>query len=274
MFVGWIIDYGASQHMPFTKTYLFNIIDVSHLDITVAHPNGTKAKVNQIRSCKLNDNLVIHDVLVVPGYQVSLLSASKLAKDNKLSVCFNEKDCVIQDSVLKRTLWHNRLGHPTDQVLSVLKNDIDLKGDFSSEPCDVTTAVLSRNVPTISLIANETSTLEYLIGSNGINNLNFFDVQRSNDPNDDVRVNSEGEGTNPSCVEPAVESDDADRCPTTEPSASTSNESFDKSGSKSSYDVNSEMLGSITAHGPTDNGGATPEDDMFIYEGEDLDYTI
>ncbi|GJR41979.1 hypothetical protein Tco_1310082 [Tanacetum coccineum] len=98
---GWIIDYGASQHMTFTTTFLFNIIDVSHMDITVAHPNGTKAKVNQIRSCKLNDNLVIHDVLVVLGYHVSLLSVSKLAKDNKLSVCFNENDCVIQDSILK-----------------------------------------------------------------------------------------------------------------------------------------------------------------------------
>ncbi|GJY69651.1 phospho-2-dehydro-3-deoxyheptonate aldolase 1, chloroplastic-like protein [Tanacetum coccineum] len=138
------------------------LTNVSHLDITVAHPNGTKAKVNQIKSCKLNDNLVIHDVLVVLGYQ---------------------------DSVLK-----------------------------------------------------------------------------SNDPNDDVRVNSEGGGTNPSSVEPALEYDDADRCPTTDSSASTSNESFDKSGSKSSYDVNSKMLGSIIAHGPTDDGSATPEDDMFISE--------
>ncbi|GJR50685.1 hypothetical protein Tco_1401206 [Tanacetum coccineum] len=104
--------------------------DVSHLDIIVAHPNRTKAKVNQIGSCKLNDNLVIHDVLVVRGYQVSLLSVSKLAKDNKLSACFNENDYVIQDSVLK-------LSHLVDQILSVLKNDIDLKGDFFSKPCDV-----------------------------------------------------------------------------------------------------------------------------------------
>ncbi|GKD45792.1 putative RNA-directed DNA polymerase [Tanacetum coccineum] len=162
-------DSGASQHMTFTTTFLFNIIDVSHLDITVAHPNGTKAKVNQIGSCKLNEKLIIHDVLVVPGYHVNLLSISKLAKDSKLSVCFNEKDCVIQDSVLKsqvrtgsekdglyclnlgekiynsyikschvsKCLWHNRLCHPADQVLFVLKDDIDLKGDFFSEPCDV-----------------------------------------------------------------------------------------------------------------------------------------
>ncbi|GJT04205.1 hypothetical protein Tco_0838667 [Tanacetum coccineum] len=220
--------------------------DVSHLDISVAHPNGTKAKVNQIRSCKLNDNLVIHDVLVVPEYQVGTDS-------EKYGLYFFKS---------RRTLWHNRLGHPTDQVLSVLKNDIDLKRDFSSEPCDVLVdrvlikksyklysldskqVLFARDVKfyeTVYPFKNNSLTKEYLIESNGINNLNFFDVQRSNDPNDDVRVNSEGGGTNPSSVEPAVESDDADQCPNTEPSASTSNESFDKSGSKSSYDVNFEM---------------------------------
>ncbi|GKE47520.1 putative RNA-directed DNA polymerase [Tanacetum coccineum] len=106
-----------------------------------ASQSNMAAKVNQVRSCKLNDNLIIHDVLVVPGYHVSLISASKLAKHCKLSVYFNEKDCVIQDSVLKSQVGtgseKDGLGHPADQVLSVLKNDIDLKGDFTSEPFDV-----------------------------------------------------------------------------------------------------------------------------------------
>ncbi|GJX51719.1 LysM domain receptor-like kinase 3, partial [Tanacetum coccineum] len=52
-YVGWIIDSGASQHMTYSAVLLFNVIDVSHLDITVAHPNGTVAKVNQIGSFKL-----------------------------------------------------------------------------------------------------------------------------------------------------------------------------------------------------------------------------
>ncbi|GJT54097.1 ribonuclease H-like domain-containing protein [Tanacetum coccineum] len=202
VFVGWIIDFGANQHMTFTTTFLFNIIDVSHLDNIVAHPNGTKAKVNQIRSCKLNDNLVIHDVLVKPGYQVSLLFVSKLAKDNKLP-----------------------------------------------------TFVLSGKSP-YELVFNCKPKLSHL---------------RSNDPNDDLRVNNKGGRTNPSSVEAAIESADADLCPTTDPSTSTSNESLDKSGSKSTYDVNSEMLGSITTQGLINDGGATPKDDMFNSEGEDLD---
>ncbi|GJY78471.1 putative RNA-directed DNA polymerase, partial [Tanacetum coccineum] len=168
-FVGWIIDSGASQHITFTIEFLFNIIDVSHLNITFAHSNKTIAKVNQIGSYKLNDKIVLKDVLVVPGYQVSLLSVHQLTKVNKMSVCFNENDCIIQDSLLKsqvgtdrqreglyfldlgkkfingnissclvsKCLWHNRLGHPADQVLSVLKDKIDLNGLESSKPCEV-----------------------------------------------------------------------------------------------------------------------------------------
>nr|GEW07280.1 ribonuclease H-like domain-containing protein [Tanacetum cinerariifolium] len=70
-YVRWIIDSGASQHMTYSAVLLFNVIDVSHLDITVAHPNGTVAKVNQIGSFELTETLIIHDVLVVLGYHDS-----------------------------------------------------------------------------------------------------------------------------------------------------------------------------------------------------------
>ncbi|GJU60800.1 ribonuclease H-like domain-containing protein [Tanacetum coccineum] len=101
-FVGWIIDSRASQHITFTIEFLFNIIDVSHLNITVAHPNGTIAKVNQIGSCKITDKIILHDVLVIPRIHFS----------------------------------SPRLGHPSDQVLSVLKDKINLKSFQSSEPCE------------------------------------------------------------------------------------------------------------------------------------------
>ncbi|GJR92425.1 ribonuclease H-like domain-containing protein [Tanacetum coccineum] len=60
-----------------------NVIDVSHLDITVSHPKGTVAKVNEIGSFKLTETLIIHDVLVVHGYHVTLLSVHKVASVNK-----------------------------------------------------------------------------------------------------------------------------------------------------------------------------------------------
>ncbi|GJS32458.1 putative RNA-directed DNA polymerase, partial [Tanacetum coccineum] len=159
-----------------------------------AHPNGTIAKVNQIGNCKLSDKIVLYDVLVVPGYQVSLLYVHQLAKVNKMSVCFNENDCVIQNSLLKsqvgngrqrkclyfldlgkrlfnketnaclvsKCLWHNRLGHPADQVLDVLKNKIDLKGVQSSEPCEVCHRAKQTGDP-FPLSEHKTSSLADLV---------------------------------------------------------------------------------------------------------------
>ena len=100
-------------------------------------------------------------MLVVPSYCVSLLSVNKLIKYNKMFVGFDEDKCYIQDlkrqTVLgtgsesgglylfdmqsgnfvsmtnmvmcfnvSKELWHSRLGHPADQVLFVLKNDLNL----------------------------------------------------------------------------------------------------------------------------------------------------
>ncbi|GJV43753.1 putative RNA-directed DNA polymerase [Tanacetum coccineum] len=96
---------GASQHITFTTQFLFDIIDVSHLSITVAHPNGTIEKVNQIGSCKITDKIVIHDVLVIPRFYSQVPGGD----------------------------W---LGHLADQVLSDLKDRIDLKGVDIADPCE------------------------------------------------------------------------------------------------------------------------------------------
>nr|GEY78947.1 ribonuclease H-like domain-containing protein [Tanacetum cinerariifolium] len=44
---------------------MFNVVDMSTLDMIVGHPNGTKASVTQVGSLKLTDKIVIEDVLVV-----------------------------------------------------------------------------------------------------------------------------------------------------------------------------------------------------------------
>ena len=102
--LGWIIDSGANQHMTNSTNNMFCVVDVSELHLTVGHPNGTMAKITHVGNLRLNDKVVLFDVLVVPEYSVSLLSVHKLIKDSKLTVGFDETTCYIQD-LKKRVFW-------------------------------------------------------------------------------------------------------------------------------------------------------------------------
>ncbi|GJZ40642.1 ribonuclease H-like domain-containing protein [Tanacetum coccineum] len=169
--LGWIIDSGANQHLTTSTIGMTNVVDISNLNITVGHPNGTVATISHIGDLRLSNNVILHDVLVVPGYCVSLLSVNKLIKDSKLFVGFDEDKCYIQDldkgitlgtgsesgglylfddsknislgnvnTVMafnvSKDLWHNRLGHPADQVLNVLKNDLNLSKNTCVSACE------------------------------------------------------------------------------------------------------------------------------------------
>ncbi|GJW72889.1 ribonuclease H-like domain-containing protein [Tanacetum coccineum] len=162
--LGWIIDSGANQHITNSTKNMFNIVDVTELKLTVGHPNRTLAQITHVGSLRLNNDVVLFDVLVEPEYCVSLLSVHKLIKDNKLVVMFDEYKCLIQDLKRGRVLgtgsefgglyvfdsdynkcasvnqseffichvskdvWHNRLGHPANQVLLLLKRVVSREG--------------------------------------------------------------------------------------------------------------------------------------------------
>ncbi|GJT70094.1 ribonuclease H-like domain-containing protein [Tanacetum coccineum] len=104
-----IIDPGANQHLTYTDKFLVNFIDISKLKIKVSHHNGTEAII------------------------------TKVARDIKFVIAFDESHCYFlpQDfremKVLGIENWHCRLGHPSDQVMIALKNDIT---DVVSAPSD------------------------------------------------------------------------------------------------------------------------------------------
>ncbi|GJY81077.1 putative RNA-directed DNA polymerase, partial [Tanacetum coccineum] len=165
---------GANQHLTNSTKNMFNMSDISSLNLTVGHPNGTLAKITAIGSLRRTANVVLFDVLAIPKYNVSLMFVHKLIKDSKLFVGFDETKCYIQDLNLVKTLgtgseaaglylfdveqcsksvvghanstfvchaskqlWHSRLGHPADHVLYVLSGKIGLKYDKHVSPCDI-----------------------------------------------------------------------------------------------------------------------------------------
>ncbi|GJZ74192.1 hypothetical protein Tco_0638338, partial [Tanacetum coccineum] len=138
--------------------FLINVVDISNLGLTVGHPNGTQALITKIGDLKINNDITLYDVLVVPEYTVSLLSVHKLSRDSKFFVglkanrtvgigkqfnglylfdvdnaCKIVSNNCISTCFVSKTLWHQRLGHHADQVLDALKTTLNLDSHSTSD---------------------------------------------------------------------------------------------------------------------------------------------
>ena len=78
--------------MNVSTTFLINVVNISNLGLIVGHPNGTQALRTKIRDLKINCDITLFDVLVVPEYIVSLLSVHKITRNSKLFVRFDENN--------------------------------------------------------------------------------------------------------------------------------------------------------------------------------------
>ncbi|XP_023771360.1 uncharacterized protein LOC111920014 [Lactuca sativa] len=99
---------GANQHMIASESQLRDAVDVSKLNRSVKHPNGSSASINKIGNLQLSSHLTLFDVFVVPDFNVNLLSVHKLCKDSGCEVVFSERTCKIQDSLSKKMVENGR----------------------------------------------------------------------------------------------------------------------------------------------------------------------
>ncbi|GKA00332.1 ribonuclease H-like domain-containing protein [Tanacetum coccineum] len=104
----WIVDSGANQHMIVSTKFLINVAEISNLGLTVGHPNGTQALINNIGDLKINNDITLYDVFVAPEF-----------KGKK--------------GLWGLTLWHQRLGYSADQVLDVLKTTLNIDSHSTSD---------------------------------------------------------------------------------------------------------------------------------------------
>ncbi|KAL9229930.1 hypothetical protein vseg_005343 [Gypsophila vaccaria] len=145
----WIVDTGASTHVYGLLALFDHYAIIRPLEISL--PNGNRLKATHKGTLRINDSLILHDVLYVPGFTCSLLSISQLLLNQKLNIEFSHFDCVIQDHILMTMigvgklvdglyllamdeservnvvqgtgnieLWHKRLGHPSLQAMELL----------------------------------------------------------------------------------------------------------------------------------------------------------
>ncbi|GJX27292.1 ribonuclease H-like domain-containing protein, partial [Tanacetum coccineum] len=100
----WIVDSGENQHMIVSTKFLLNVVEISNLGLTVGHPNGTQALITKISDLKINNDITLYDVLVIPKYIVSVLSVHKLARDTVWVYTLKRKDDVY-DSIEELPLY-------------------------------------------------------------------------------------------------------------------------------------------------------------------------
>ncbi|XP_071688606.1 uncharacterized protein [Rutidosis leptorrhynchoides] len=127
-------DSGANQHMTVSENSLFNVVDISDFNLKVSHPNGTEARVNKIGNLQLTYKIVLYDVLVVPGYYVSLLSVSKLAADSGFDIKKHPDDWVTSKEGFRyfltivndytRAVWSMGMIHQTTIPYTPQQNEV------------------------------------------------------------------------------------------------------------------------------------------------------
>ncbi|GKD50363.1 ribonuclease H-like domain-containing protein, partial [Tanacetum coccineum] len=107
-----------------------NSVSTANANMAVGHPNGTKALITKISDLKINNEVLYMMYLLFDlkanmtvgiGKQYNGLYLFDV--DNACKIVSNN---YIASSFVSKTLWHQRLGHPADQVLDVLKTTLNL----------------------------------------------------------------------------------------------------------------------------------------------------
>lgn len=146
--IKWLLDSGASHHMIGCLEALINVENI--MPSPVGLPDGVQIMAQKCGSIVLGPNFVLTNVLYVPHLSCNLISIAQLIYSTSYQVTLTDKLCVIQDSTsrtliglgeqkegvyvyklflnsvyavsghVSSSLWHQRLGHPSDQKLSLL----------------------------------------------------------------------------------------------------------------------------------------------------------
>ncbi|GJX34562.1 cysteine-rich receptor-like protein kinase 8 [Tanacetum coccineum] len=122
----WILDTGATDHMtPYSKA----ILNAKILKILpkITLPNGQSSDITQIGQVKLNNGIMLKDVLCVPSFKFSLLSIPKLTKDNNCVAIFFPNFCVLQDLTTKKVLGLGKKIAGLYHLLNVPMDSVDGK---------------------------------------------------------------------------------------------------------------------------------------------------
>ncbi|GKA31493.1 ribonuclease H-like domain-containing protein, partial [Tanacetum coccineum] len=111
---------GANQHLTVSTIGMENVVDISNLKITVGQPNRTLAT-----------NLK-REIILGTGSESGGLYLFDLQYDKNIG-----NVNLVHSFHVSKSLWHSRLGHLADQVLAVLKDDLNLSKVTNVSACEI-----------------------------------------------------------------------------------------------------------------------------------------
>ena len=76
---------------------LFDSIVLPKRSSKVHLPNKQTVPIIFTGSIKFSPNITLHNALYVPSFNINLVSASRLTKDNSIGLFFLQSKCILQD---------------------------------------------------------------------------------------------------------------------------------------------------------------------------------
>ncbi|GJU49890.1 ribonuclease H-like domain-containing protein, partial [Tanacetum coccineum] len=129
--LGWIIDSGPNHQLTVSIVGMLNVVDIYSLKIIVGHRNSTLATIR----LEKGDNLETRSES--RGLYLFDMDNNKSIGNINMVMSFN----------VSKDLWHIRLGHLVDQVLSVLKSDLSLSKNTKVSVCETCHRVKQTREP-------------------------------------------------------------------------------------------------------------------------------
>ena len=166
----WLIDSGASCHMTGDLKIMNEAQNIE--PIAIGLPNGLIALASKQGSVALGKNLALRKLLYVPNLNCNLMSVAKLVKELNCTVTFCNDFCILQDCtsrtpiglgqqrdgvyyyqgelkmknqvnvMISQEIWHNRMGHPSSEVLTTLLKSLGIDSAMNNDAYGVCEACL------------------------------------------------------------------------------------------------------------------------------------
>lgn len=182
----WIIDSGATHHVSHDRALFESFTESVNRSVTLL--TGQNITIKGIGQIRLNEYLLLNNVLYIPDFRLNLLSISHLTKDLGCRVMFDHSSCLIQDPikglmigqgeeianlyvmdgaftmdhatlktlpsinvVVDNSLWHSRLGHPAMDIIYLITDVLGIKQKNKGVfHCSICPLAKQKHIPYVS----------------------------------------------------------------------------------------------------------------------------